>query len=244
MKTEIEPVDVLAVGAHPDDVEINAGGFVLKLTAAGRRVGLLDLTRGEMGTRGTPEIRLAESSAAAGILGARFRANLDLGDSRLTDDIPTREIVAAAIRRARPTFCLVSWTESKHPDHSIAGRLVIEASWIAGLVNYEIEGLAPHRPSRVFFYPSRYEFEPKFIVDISDHWERKKEACLAFASQFHREGSDEPATEIARKGFIDQVEARARSYGRLIGARYGEPYTMAEGVALDDPFTLLDGDRF
>jgi len=243
VKTDITPVDVLAIAAHPDDVEINAGGFVSLLVQQGKKVGLLDLTRGEMGTRGTADKRHEEALAAAEIMGVSFRANLELPDSKLINCIEYREKVAKSIRQSQATFCLASYFTAKHPDHSIAGELVHGASWIAGLHNYEL-GIDAHRPSRIFYYPSRYEFEPKFVVDVTDVWEKKKQACLSFKSQFYNSDSTEPHTEISRKDFFAAIESRARNYGRHIGAQYAEPYYMFESTAVDDPYSLLDKGRF
>lgn len=243
MNTKIAEVDVLAIGAHPDDVEINAGGFVSLLVKQGKKVGLLDLTRGEMGTRGTAKQRQEEALKAAHILGASFRANLGLPDSKLFNTVEYREAVARAIRQSKARFVLVSHFSAKHPDHGKAGELVHGAAWIAGLHNYDLD-VEAHRPSRVFYYPSRYEFEPKFVVDVSDVWDQKKEACMAFESQFYQKSSKEPETEISHRSFFDKIEARARNYGRHIGAEFGEPYYMMEQTSLDDPDTLLNKGRF
>jgi bacillithiol biosynthesis deacetylase BshB1 len=243
MEKLIQEVDVLAIGAHPDDVEIGAGGFVALMASQGKKVGLLDLTRGEMGTRGTPEQREEESSEAARLLGASFRANLGLPDSKLFNCLEYREKIAEVIRQAKPRYCLTSYFSAKHPDHSAAGELVQGASWIAGLHNYESKFEA-HRPSRVFYYPSRYEFKPSFVVDVTEVWEKKKKAVRAFKSQFFQADSNEPETEIARRGFFDMIEARARGYGRKIGAEFAEPFFMFEETAIDDPDQLLNKDRF
>jgi N-acetylglucosamine malate deacetylase 1 len=230
------PVDVLAFGPHPDDVELGCGGTLAALAARGLSFGIADLTRGEMATRGTPETRAAEAAEAARLLGARFRTNLDLGDGDLRTDRAAQLLVVDTVRRARPRLVLAPWTEDRHPDHERAGRLVSEASWYAGLARLET-GLPPHRPDQVVFYAAYALLQPTFLVDVSASFETKRAALRAYESQFHvseAPSSGEPETYVSTKSFWDGVEARARAYGRVANVAY------AEGFVSKNPPTLVD----
>ncbi|MGE4158602.1 MAG: bacillithiol biosynthesis deacetylase BshB1 [Planctomycetota bacterium] len=240
MRTELEKVDVLAIGAHPDDVEIGASGTVARLVSQGRSVGLLDLTRGELGSRGTPEVRQAEALKSAQVLGVRFRANLGLPDGRLQPDIPSREILARALRVARPSIILAPGSERRHPDHAAAGVLAREASWIAGLVAYGLAGEA-HKCQRVLFYSLHEDVEPAFVVDISTHWDTKRKALECFASQFM--SGQGAKTLISSPDFLPWIEARARVVGRLAGCELGEAFSMFGVPAVDDLFQLFGEGR-
>jgi N-acetylglucosamine malate deacetylase 1 len=223
------PVDVLAFGPHPDDVELGCGGTLAALAVRGLSFGIVDLTRGEMATRGTPATRAREAAEAARLLGARFRSNLDLGDGDLRTDRAAQLLVIEAIRRTRPRLVLAPWTEDRHPDHERAGRLVAEASWYAGLVRLET-GLPPHRPDQVVFYSAYALLRPTFLVDVSASFEAKRAALSAYASQFFDasrpvdDGAREPETYVSSKSFWDGVEARARAYGRIANVAYAEGF--------------------
>jgi bacillithiol biosynthesis deacetylase BshB1 len=218
-----EKLDVLAFGAHPDDVELTVGGTLLVLKEQGYRTGIVDMTRGEMATRGTPEIRAAESDTAGKLLGATLRRNLELPDGRVTLNEESRRKVIEVLRDHRPTIVLAPVEEDLHPDHLWTGRIVREACFISGLLRWDT-GQAPHRPRTVLGYASHTVFEPSMVVDISPHFERKKEACLAYRSQFYDPDSEEPATYISSERFWDWWEARARHFGHRIGATFGEPF--------------------
>lgn len=230
---EISTVQVLAFGPHPDDVELGCGGTLAALAVRGTPFGIVDLTRGEMATRGTPEIRRVEADEAARILGARFRVCLDLGDGDLRTDRTAQLLVVDAVRRARPRVVLAPLEEDRHPDHRRAGRLVAEAAWYAGLAKLDT-GLPPHRPDQVVFYAAYALLQPTFLVDVSAVWDKKTAALRAYKSQFFNPASREPETYVSSKGFWEGVEARAHAYGRLANVAY------AEGFLSKSPPTLAD----
>ena len=227
-------VDLLVFGPHPDDIEISCGGLVASMVARGYRVGLVDMTRGETGTRGTPEERLREAAAAAEVLGAAFRENLELPDGQLSSSEEARRKVIEAIRRYRPRILVGPYTTDYHPDHAATGRLLQEVLFLSGLVKYPAEG-NPHRAGQIWSYMCHDPFEPTFVVDITEHFERKMDALRCFASQLHQADSDEPATNISRPDYAERLEARFRYFGDLIGVRYGEPFHTTRPVRADDP---------
>jgi bacillithiol biosynthesis deacetylase BshB1 len=236
----IVPVDVLAFGPHPDDVELGCGGTLASLARRGLSFGIGDLTRGEMATRGTPEIRAHEAAEAGRLLGARFRVNLDLGDGDLRTDRAAQLAVIDVVRRARPRLVLAPWTEDRHPDHERAGRLVAEAAWYAGLARLET-GLPAHRPDQVVFYAAYALLSPTFLVDVSAFFETKRAALLAYKSQFHDPASPEPATYVSSRSFWDGVEARARAYGRIANVAYAEGFLSKAPPTLADPAAAFLG---
>jgi bacillithiol biosynthesis deacetylase BshB1 len=235
-----ETVEILAVGAHPDDVELGCGGTLAHLARLGRSVGLLDLTRGEAGTRGTPETRAAEAAEAARILGARFRDGLDLGDGNLCTDRAAELEVIAVIRRRRPRLVFAPLPNDRHPDHVRAGRLVTDAAFYAGLRSLET-GLPPHRPQQVVYYPSTFLAEPTFLVDVTGTLETKLAAVRAFRSQFFDPASKEPATFISSPEFLLGVTARARAFGRLANVGAAEGFASPRPPLLADPLAAFDG---
>jgi N-acetylglucosamine malate deacetylase 1 len=233
----VVPVDVLAFGPHPDDVELGCGGTLAALAGRGRGVGIVDLTRGEMATRGTPETRAAEAAAAARILGARFRVNLDLGDGDLRTDRAAQLRVVDAVRRARPRLVLAPWTEDRHPDHERGGRLVAEAAWYAGLAKLET-GIPAHRPDQVVFYAAYALLAPTFLVDVTGTFETKRSALRAYRSQFHdpsAPATGAPETYVSSKSFWDGVEARACAYGRVANVAFAEGFVSKAPPTLSDP---------
>lgn len=234
------PVEVLAFGPHPDDVELGCGGTLAALAGRGRGIGIVDLTRGEMATRGTPETRAAEAAEAARVLGARFRVNLDLGDGDLRTDRAAQMRVVEAVRRARPRLVLAPWTEDRHPDHERAGRLVAEAAWYAGLAKLET-GLPAHRPDQVVFYAAYALLRPTFLVDVSASFAAKLAAIRAYRSQFRAENSSEPDTYVSSKGFFDGIEARARALGRIANVEYAEGFVSKAPPTLADPEAAFAG---
>jgi N-acetylglucosamine malate deacetylase 1 len=227
-------IDLLAIGAHPDDVDMIVGGTVAKLTAAGRSAAILDLTRGEMGTRGTPETRAREAQAAARVLGARERIILDLGDGVLADNAESRRQVIEVIRRLRPKLILAHYWDDLHPDHSAAGQIMRAIMYPMGFANYPAGG-EPYRPNEILFFMAHTPFEPDFIVDIEGFHDRKMEAVGCFSSQFFRPDSHEPPTGISQPDFLGRLEARARHFGSLIGRSHGEPYKTTRAVPMSDP---------
>jgi N-acetylglucosamine malate deacetylase 1 len=236
-------LDVLAIGSHPDDVELGCGGTLALLARQGRKVGIVHLTRGEQGTRGTPEERGAEARKAAEALGAEVLEFLDCGDGALRHGTAEEDELIAVIRRLRPDLVLSPTPRDRHPDHSRSHQLVEAACFYAGLKNRAPEAGPPHRPAATFSYMQHDSFEPSFIVDISAVWEAKLESLRAHRSQFHQPGEDDtqPVTKIASAEFWHAVEGRARHFGLLIGAAFGEPFWSRLPLAVGDPLTLLPG---
>lgn len=240
----MKEMDVLAFAAHPDDTELCCGATLAKIAASGRRVGVIDLTRGEMGTRGSPEQRLEEAEKAAEIIGLTARHNLGLPDTRLENIPEYREKIIYYTRLYRPHICLVGAPDDRHPDHGNATRLVLDALFYSGL--QKIETRDEHselqerwRPSHILHYMQDRPFEPDLILDVTDTFKAKKKAILAFKSQFNVDDpGDEPETYISSERFFEGIEARARHYGHLIGVRYGEPFKYYNGPV---PFHSFDG---
>jgi bacillithiol biosynthesis deacetylase BshB1 len=229
--------DVLAFGAHPDDIEIGCGGTIIKLADAGRRVVLVDLVRGEMGTRGSAEIRAGEAEKGAEILGVAARENLELEDGHIEVTKEGRRRVAEAVRRWRPGTVFLPYWEDRHPDHSHASRLVYEGTFLAGLSRFDT-GQESHRPTRLIYYMGWYEFEPTFIVDITEQFERKMGAIYAYSTQFHPEGSTDPQTCLTSPSTDWLIRSRMAYYGARIRVRYGEGFLIRGHLAVDDPLQL------
>jgi len=229
----VEHVDILTIAAHPDDVELTCAGTLIRMVQQGYSVGIVDLTQGEMGTRGTPEIRAEEAEAARAVIGAKFRERMNLGDSRLTTSIENRLAVADAIRRAQPRTVVLPYWEGRHPDHYAASTLGYEACYAAGLKQLPISG-SPHRPKKILYASMYWEVRPSFIVDISPFFAKKIEAINCFASQFA--GNLREVTELypAWGRLIDRVGAQCKYFGHLIGADYAEPFVVKEIMAVDD----------
>ncbi len=240
-------LDVLAVGAHPDDVELGCGGTAALLARAGRRVGLLHLTRGEAGTRGTAAERRVEAEAAAAALGAVELHFLDCGDGALRHGRQEEDALIELLRRHRPEVVLAPTPADRHPDHGRAHRLVADACFYAGLAARPAGGLPPHRPGALYAYMQHDPFAPSFVVDVTPVWEAKQRALDAYRSQIHpagaeaegaRSGRDAPITKVATADFRQAVEGRARHFGLLIGATFGEPFWSRLPLAVGDADTL------
>ena len=239
-------VDVLAIGAHPDDVELGCGGTVAKLAQSGRRVGILHLTRGEAGTRGSAETRREEAEAAAAILGAVVVEFLDCGDGAFRNGTGEEDTLIEALRRLRPELVFAPTPADRHPDHGRAHRLVLDAAYYAGLKNRAPgRGGEPHRPAALFSYPQHDPIEPAFIVDVTATWGAKMRALDAYESQLSRQDqtgeSSGTATKVASREFRLAVEGRARHYGQLVGAEFGEGFLSRSPLAVADPWQLLPG---
>lgn len=230
-------VDVLAFGAHPDDVEIGCGGTLLRLTDEGRSAVVVDLVRGELGTRGSPETRAQEATASSRILGLTARENLGLADGDVNSTSEAKRKVAEAIRRWQPAAVLLPYWLDRHPDHANASRLVYEGTFLAGLPRFDVGGTA-HRPARLFYYMGWTEFEPTFIVDITGQFERKMEAIYAFSTQFRPEASPDPETRLTRPSTDWRIRSRMAYYGSLIDVRYGEGFLIRGRLAIEDPLSL------
>lgn len=238
--SEAIQLDVLAIAAHPDDVELSAGGTLIKLAAMGYRTGALDITRGEAGTRGTPEIRAQESAEAAKILGLAVRENLDLGDARVWVNEESRVKLVRVFRRLRPRVVFTQFWDDPHPDHAHTSQLVREAAYVAGLKKYDGgAGLERWRPNSVAHFLLPRTVAPTFVVDISDVREQKWQAVRAHASQFHNPQSGEPQSRVSTPQFLYEVEAKERYYGSLINAEFGEAFFVREQLNVDDPVALL-----
>lgn len=232
--------DVLFTAAHPDDIELSCGGTIAKIVKSGGSAGILDLTRGEMGTRGTPATRKREAKAAARIVGAAFREQLDFGDGGLRTGRAEELQLIDALRRHRPSVVFAPWPDERHPDHARTGRLVTDACFYAGLRALET-GLPPHRPQVVVYYMQNYVVPPSFVVDVTAQWKTKMRAIAAFKSQFHKPGSKEPETFISRKSFIDMIEARGRHFGAMIGVEFGEAFVTKQPPKIDDVVAAYGG---
>jgi bacillithiol biosynthesis deacetylase BshB1 len=233
-------LDVLAIGAHPDDVELGCGGTLATLVAAGRAVGIVHLTGGEGGTRGTPEERRSEAHRAAEVLGATALEILDCGDGELRTATAEQDAVIALLRRYRPDLVLGPAPTDRHPDHERAFHLVREACYYAGLASRGA-GARPHRPAAMFCYMQHDPFEPSFVVDVTAGWERKLAALAEYRSQLYQPGVErvEPPTKVASRDYFEAVVGRARHFGLMIGAAYGEPFWSRLPPAVDDPLRLL-----
>lgn len=219
-------LDLLVIAAHPDDAEISFGGTILKLVAEGKRVGVLDLTRGEMGTRGSQAIRDAEVAAANRMLDLAWRGNLELPDSRVVADVANRERLARVLREQAPRIVCAQHTEDLHPDHAACGVLAREAWYLSGLARVaERDGGGPaRRPRFLFHYMGHVPFEPTLVVDVSAVWQRKVELVRCYASQLApRDGGDRGQHLLFGADILSRAETRARTYGERIGVQYGEP---------------------
>lgn len=227
-------VDLLVIAAHPDDAELTSGGTLLKAAAAGHRTGILDLTRGETGTRGTPDVRLREAARAAKILRVAVRRNLGLPDAHLRLCDEYKAAVAEVIRELEPRTVILPYWEGRHPDHYNAAAIGYEACFIAGLKNYGLGGL-PFRPVKLLYAAAYADVRPTFAVDITAHHERRGRAIRAYASQF-RPPKRERRSRVRLP--LDELEERmslqARAYGRMIGVRYAEGYVVKEVMQVDD----------
>lgn len=221
-------VDVLAIGSHPDDIELTCGGTVASLVKQGKKVALADLTQGELGTRGSKEIRIQEAEAAAKILGAVTRRNLHIPDGNIEMNETNLHKVISLIRELQPKVLLIPHSVERHPDHVHTHQLCKEAWFYSGLhkIKTSKDGShqAPHRAESYFEYMQWYEFPPSFIVDVSHTFEVKMESIRAHTSQFHNPNSTEPETILTQPDFLKRIENGALHYGKLIGVKYGEPF--------------------
>ena len=238
-------LDVLAIGSHPDDVELGCGGTLALLARQGHKVGILHLTRGERGTRGTAEERLAEAERAADARGAAELAFLDCGDGSFRLGEAEEDALIEVIRTWRPEVVLGPTPQDRHPDHARAHALVEAACFYAGLSARAPGKGRPHRPAATFSYMQHDPFEPRFIVDVSATWEAKLASLRAYRSQLYQPGSDPagggPVTKVSTPEFSFAMEGRARHFGLMIGAAYGEPFWSRLPLAVGDLMTILPG---
>lgn len=230
-------IDILAIGAHPDDVELSCAGTLAKEIAHGKQVAILDLTQGELGTRGTAEIRAKEAKDAANILGVTARYNLNFADGFFENNKAHQLQLAAYIRLLKPDMVLCNAVEDRHPDHGRAAALVVESCFLSGLqqvkTTYEGQPQDAWRPKQVYHYIQWNDAQPDFVVDISTHMDTKLEAVNAYASQFFNPKTSAPETPISSQNFLDSVKYRAANLGRLIGVDHAEGFTAARLLAVD-----------
>jgi bacillithiol biosynthesis deacetylase BshB1 len=230
-------LDILAIGAHPDDVELGCSATLAKEISFGKRVGILDLTMGELGTRGSSEIRATESAEAANILGIDIRDNLSFEDGFFVNDKKHQLEIIKIIRKYQPEVVLCNAVDDRHIDHGKGSKLVSDACFLSGLrrlkTNLNGKSQKEWRPYHVYHYIQWKNINPDFVVDVSKFMEKKMEAVKAYSSQFYDPNSDEPISPITSKNFLDSVLYRAQDLGRLIGVDYAEGFTTERYVAVD-----------
>jgi N-acetylglucosamine malate deacetylase 1 len=232
-------LDLLAMAAHPDDVELTCGGTLIKMARQGYAVGIMDLTGGEMGTRGSVETRQKEAAAAARVLGVGHRENLGLPDARLEMRLEYKMAIARRIRALRPHTVILPYWEGRHPDHYTAARLGYEGCFLAGLKRLDLEGEA-YRPFKVL-YATSYDrtVRPTFVVDISREFSRRTRAILAYGSQFQPKGRDRRSNVyIPLDRLVHEVQLVARFYGEMVGVEYAEPFVVKEVMQVEDVVTI------
>jgi bacillithiol biosynthesis deacetylase BshB1 len=237
-------LDILAIGAHPDDVELGCGATIAKEVANGKKVGIIDLTRGELGTRGTADTRDEESFNAAKILNVSMRTNMEFADGFFVNDKEHQIELIKEIRKYRPEIVLCNATDDRHIDHAKGSKLVSDACFLSGLRKISTRHddsddlQEPWRPKLVYHYIQWKDLEPDIVVDVTGFIEKKMEAVLAYKTQFFDPHSNEPETPISSKNFTDSIIYRARNAGRLVGTEYGEGFTVERYPAVDSLFDL------
>lgn len=242
-------LDLLAIGAHPDDVELSCSGTVINEIKRGKKAGILDLTQGELGTRGTVETRYAEAAQAADIMGVAVRENLKLRDGFFQNVEAHQLALVRVLRKYRPDIVLANSIQDRHPDHGRAGRLIADASFLSGLRKVETigdDGLAqaPWRPRYVLHYLQDWYHQPALIIDITDVFEQRMKAVAAYSTQFHTQQSDAggPQTYISTPDFLESVAARARILGKLIGVKYAEGYITEKNIGIKSLDALIQNE--
>ena len=234
-------IDILAIGAHPDDIELGAVGTLIKHVNMGCSVGMLDLTRGELGTRGNADLRSKEAELAKNYISASFRDNLGLKDGFIEEDEQSVKLLVQKIRLYRPKIILCNAVRDRHPDHGVAASLVLKAVFSAGLPKIETlhngKSQKPFRPKAVYHYIQDRWIDPDFVVDVTDEFEDKMNAVMCFKSQFYDPNSNEPNTPISSKKFLSSLESKALLCGRIIGVKYGEGFTKSRAIGVQN---LLD----
>lgn len=238
----MERVDILAFGAHPDDVELSASGTLIKHIKAGKTVALVDLTQGELGSRGTADTRYAEAAEAARIMGISQRVNLKMPDGFFTHSQENLLKIVEIIRYFKPSIVLANAVEDRHPDHAKGSKLVSEACFLAGLLKIEThyagEKQDAHRPSAVYHYIQDRHIKPDFVVDVTPYVDLKMQAIMAYKTQFYNPDSTEPQTPISTKSFIDFLNGRMAEFGRNIGVDFAEGYTVERIPGVESFFDL------
>ncbi len=229
-------LDILAFAAHPDDLEISASGTIAKMIDKGFKVGIIDLTKGELGTRGSAELRNLEAQNASSILGISARENLDLGDGFFEMNEENKRKIITTLRKYKPDIVLANSITDRHPDHGRGSKLVSEACFLSGLIKIEthVDGQIQEswRPRVVYHYIQDYYIKPDFVIDISDYMDKKIDSIKAYSSQFFDPESDEPNTPISGEDFFNFIKARAREMGRPSGFKYGEGFTAERPIGV------------
>jgi bacillithiol biosynthesis deacetylase BshB1 len=233
-------LDALAIGAHPDDIELSVSGTLIKLAELGHRVGVVDMVRGELGSRGTPAIRAREAKASAEIMGLSVRENLKLKDGAIFDTTEARLRVVRVLRKYRPELVFTHYWDDRHPDHIYTSQIVAQACYLSGLakINTRQERF---RPGRIFYFMLPHALQPSFYVDISRQFEKKMQAVRAFHSQLFNPKSLEPQTYLSVPEFLPALESLNRYYGTLIQTKYAEAFYGKEALAVDDPVSFFAG---
>lgn len=235
-------LDILAFAAHPDDIELAASGTLMKHIALGKKVGIIDLTQGELGSRGTIQTRYEEAAEASRIMGISHRENLKMADGFFEINEANKRLIIEQIRRFRPAIVLANAIEDRHPDHGRASQLVSEACFLSGLrkveTTFEGESQMAFRPSFVYHYIQDHYIKPDFVVDVTEFAERKMEAILAYKTQFYNPNSNEPQTPISGKEFLDFVKARMAQFGRSLQVPYAEGFTVERTLGIKNLFDL------
>ena len=233
-------LDVLAVFSHPDDAELSVAGTLLKLKKLGYRTGVCDMTRGEMGTRGTPELRAQEALEAARLMKLDVRLNLEQPDGHVWPTEIARTALVRLLRRHKPKVLLTTHEDDPHPDHANTSIIVRQAARLATMARYDEESkMGPVPMPAIMHSLFSRRIVPSFVVDVSEFVDEKMSAIRAYGSQFYNEGSNEPATRISDRGFLPEIEYRMRYFGSLIGVAAGEPFYVREALNVDDPLALL-----
>jgi bacillithiol biosynthesis deacetylase BshB1 len=227
-------LDILAFGAHPDDIELACAGTIIKAIKSGKKAGIIDLTEGQLGTRGTAELRLKEANKAAKIMGVEFRESLGMMDGFFKHDDEHMHKIIVKIRQYQPYIVLCNPPYDRHPDHGRASKLVSDACFYAGLKNIESEldgkKQEPYRPAKVFYYMQHFSLTPSFLVDISEEMEQKMDAVKAFSSQFYDPNSKEPETVLTSPDFLKHIYERSANWGYIIGAKYAEGFMAQKEI--------------
>lgn len=236
-------LDILAFAAHPDDVELSASGTLMRYVAEGKKVGIIDLTEGELGTRGTVETRYEEAADASKIMGLSARENLRMPDGFFEDNAENKRLIIEQIRKYQPEIVLANSISDRHPDHGRAGKLVEDACFLAGLRKIEtsMEGQEqlPHRPRLVAHYIQDFYLEPSFVIDVTDYVDHKIEVIKSFKTQFYDPNSLEPSTPISGEEFFDFIKGRMLNMGRPAGMRYAEGFKISRVFGVKDLFNLV-----
>ncbi|MEZ4774514.1 MAG: bacillithiol biosynthesis deacetylase BshB1 [Bacteroidia bacterium] len=236
-------LDILVFAAHPDDVELACSATLVKMISKGKKAGIIDLTRGDLGSRGTPEIRDREAEIAAEIMGIHARENLAFRDGFFLHDETHQMAIIRMIRKYQPEVVIANAPSDRHPDHGRASKLVRDAAFLSGLrrIETQLDGQEQPawRPKRLFYYIQDHALEPDFVVDVTEYYEKKVETLRAFGSQFYDPNSKEPITYISTPDFLPFIEARARIYGHMIGTTFGEGFISETPIKIDLPTDLI-----